>query len=121
MNTKTLKIVHWIFTGLICAMLVMSVGMYLSKPEFIKEALTRLGFPTWLYAHIIFAKVAGVVFILVRKWPKLTEWAYAGLTFEFCLAISAHTYLGDGEHMGAIFALTLLLLSYTTKRMFEKR
>ncbi len=121
MSTKTLKIVHWIFTGLICAMLAMSVGMYLTKTEEIQEILVGLNFPTWLVYHLAFAKAAGIVFILLRKWPKITEWAYAGITFNLCLAISAHMYVADGEQMGALMALILLLGSYATKRMLEKK
>ena len=120
-NQKTLKIVHWIFTGLISALLLMSVGMYLSDPEKVKGFLIILGFPTWLFYHILFAKIAGVAFILVRKWPTLTEWAYAGLTFEFCLALSSHVYKGDGEFGGALMALTLLMGSYATYRMLKKK
>ena len=126
MSTKTLKIVHWVFTGLISAMLVMSIGMYFSDPEMIKATLVALGFPEWLFYHIVFAKIAGLVFILVRKWPKMTEWAYAGLTFEFCLAMSSHVYADSTDPeltnpTGAVMALVLLLVSYGTKRMLEKR
>ena len=126
MSTKTLKIVHWIFTGLIAAMMVMSVGMYLSDPGFVKATLGKVGFPEWLFYHIVFAKIAGTVFLLVRKWPKLTEWAYAGLTFEFCLAMSSHVYADSTDPeitnpTGAIMALVLLMVSYATKRMLEKR
>jgi len=35
MNTKTMKIVHWIFTGLIASMIVMSVSMYMSDPAYV--------------------------------------------------------------------------------------
>ena len=68
-------------------MLAMSVGMYLTKTKDIQEVLVGLNFPTWLVYHLAFAKTVAVIFILVRKWPKLTEWAYAGITFNLCLAM----------------------------------
>lgn len=120
-NKKVIRIVHWIFTILISALMLMSVGMYLSDPEKVKGFLIELGFPTWLFYHIVFAKIAGVLFILIRKWPSLTEWAYAGLTFEFCLALSSHVYKGDGQFGGALMALTLLMGSYATFRMMKRR
>jgi DoxX-like family len=120
-NKKTIKIVHWIFTGLVAAFLLMSVGMYLSDPEKIKGFLEVLEFPTWLFYHIVFAKALGAIFILVRKWPSLTEWAYAGLTFEFSLALSSHVYKGDGQFGAALMALALLMVSYATYKMLQKR
>jgi hypothetical protein len=126
MSTKNLKRVHWIFTGLVAALTLMSVGMYLTNPVLIKATLVALGFPEWLFYHILFAKLAGATFVLIRKWPKLTEWAYAGLTFEFCLALSAHSYVDSTDPdltspAGAIIALTLLMISYATKRMLETK
>jgi hypothetical protein len=117
MNVKSLKITHWVFTGLLCAMLTLSVVMYLTDTENVMNMMEAMGFPRWLVYHITFAKAAGIVFLLYRKKPILTEWAYAGLTFNFCLAISTHAYNGDGEGGGAIMALTLLMASYGTRKM----
>ncbi len=121
MNVKSLKITHWILTGLVCAMLSLSVVMYLTDTENVMNMMGTMGFPGWLVYHLAFAKAAGIAFLLYRKQPILTEWAYAGLTFNFCLAISTHAYNGDGEGGGAILALTLLMASYATRKMLDSK
>lgn len=121
MSVKTLKIVHWVFTGIICAMTAMAVVMYITKSEDVTKVLGVLGFPAWLLYHLAFAKASAIVFLLVRKVPRLTEWAYAGLTFIFCLAGSAHAYAGDGEAMAPIMALVILMISYGTKQLIAKK
>ena len=67
MNVKSLKITHWVLTGLVCAMLSLSVFMYLTDTENVMGMMEEMGFPRWLVYHLAFAKAAGIVFLLYRK------------------------------------------------------
>lgn len=110
---KTKRIAHWIFTGLLSALLLMSAGMYLSQPEVIKGAFLVFGFPTWLVYPLAIAKILGVATILLKFNRTLAEWAYAGIFFNVLLAIGAHLGIGDNAGAGsALIALTLWSGSY---------
>lgn len=113
---KTYKIIYWISTGLLSAMMLMSVGMYISKTEEIQSVFLKLGYPEFIVIPLAIAKVIGLIAILTRRSKTLLEWAYAGFFFDFVLAASAHLNIQDGEHMPAMFALVLLLTSYFTSK-----
>jgi hypothetical protein len=114
---KTARILHWIFTGLLSALLLMSASMYIFKHDDIEVAFTSFNFPTWIIYPLAIAKILGVTMILTKFKGWLTEWAYAGILFNALLAMGAHLGVQDGEQMGAIIALVLMIGSYSTWQM----
>ena len=117
MTTRTNKTIYWIATGLLTLMMLMSVGMYLFNHAEVSETFTKLGYPTYIIYPLAIAKLLGLVAIWTNKIKALKDWAYAGFFFNFILAIAAHIMIKDGEHMPAIVALVLLLVSY----MYSKK
>ena len=107
-----MKIGYWITTVLISLMMLMSSGMYLFNTEEIAKVFTATGFPTWIIYPLAILKILAVVALLSNLSRWLKEWAYAGLTFNFLLALGAHQSLNDGDQIGAIVALVLLWASY---------
>lgn len=112
MSNKTRKMIYWIATGLLSALLLMSAGMYIFNNPMVSETFTKLGFPTYIIYPLALLKVLGLVAIWTNKSKTLKEWAYAGFFFNFLLAASAHINIGDGEAMGAFMAMALLFTSY---------
>ncbi|MBS2213724.1 DoxX family protein [Carboxylicivirga mesophila] len=106
------KIIYWIATGLLTVMMLMSAGMYIFNHEAITEAFITLGYPTYIIYPLAVAKILGLIAILTNASRLLKEWAYAGFFFDFVLAAAAHISVKDGEEMGALIALALLLVSY---------
>ena len=109
---KTNKIIYWVSTGLLSAMLLMSAGMYVFNNEMIQEMFTAFGYPVYLIYPLAAAKFSAIIVLLTQKQSKIKEWAYSALFFEFILAFFAHFMIGDGEQMGAVMAMTLLVVSY---------
>ncbi|PHS54678.1 MAG: hypothetical protein COB01_00605 [Lutibacter sp.] len=109
---KIKKIVYWVATGLLSILLLMSSGMYIFQNEMIQQAFQSFGYPTYLIYPLVVAKLSAVVVLLTQKQSFLKEWAYAGLFFEFVLAIFAHVMVNDGEQMAAVMAMVLLVISY---------
>ena len=109
---KTTKIIYWSATGLLSALLLMSAGMYVFNNKEVSEMFTAFGYPTYIIYPLAVAKVSAVIVLLTQKQSKIKEWAYSALFFEFVLAFIAHYMIGDGEQMGAILAIILLVVSY---------
>ncbi|PHQ56822.1 MAG: hypothetical protein COC16_02405 [Lutibacter sp.] len=109
---KIKKIVYWVATGLLSVLLLMSSGMYIFQNEMIQQAFQSFGYPTYLIYPLVVAKLSAVVVLLTQKQSLIKEWAYAGLFFEFVLAIFAHVMVNDGEQMAAVIAMLLLVVSY---------
>lgn len=121
MNQKRNKIIYLVSTGLITALMLMSAGMYLFNNEMVNETFMKLGYPTYIVYPLAIAKILGLIAIWTKKSNTLKEWAYAGFFFDFILAAMAHIGINDGEHIPAMVAAVLLLVSYIYEGKLEKQ
>ncbi len=107
-----MKIIYWIATGLLTLFMLFSAGMYFAKYKEVLQTFLSFNYPGYIVYPLAILKLLGITVILINKWKKLKEWAYAGFFFNFVLAFFAHQQAGDGEWAGALIALVLLLTSY---------
>ncbi|WP_428740551.1 DoxX family protein [Tenacibaculum sp.] len=110
------KIIFYVSTGLLTLMMLMSAGMYLFNHEAIAGMFTAFGYPTYIIYPYAMAKILGLVALWFLRGKFLNEWAYAGFFFAFILAFFAHVMISDGEQVGAVIAMVLLILSYIYKK-----
>ena len=110
------KVGFWLATLPVVGMMLMSAGMYLSGAKPMVDAFTHLGYPAYFRVFLGAAKLLGVAALLYPRFPRLTEWAYAGFTFTFLGAAWSHYSSGDGfmAAMPLVF-LGLLLTSYSLR------
>ncbi|RYG04446.1 MAG: DoxX family protein [Chitinophagaceae bacterium] len=80
---KKIKIAYWIFTALFAFMMAGSAIPNIMMDEMSVQGMhTELGYPKYFIPFIGVAKLLGVIAILVPGFPKIREWAYAGLFFD---------------------------------------
>ena len=107
---KKTKILYWIFTALAAAfMLMASIPDVLQISEAV-AVFTHLGYPTYLLLFIGIAKILGVVAVLVPGFPRLKEWAYAGLVFDLIGALYSHISVGDPPSSWVFVVIGLVLV-----------
>ncbi len=111
---KTNKIIYYVSTALLTALMLFSAGMYIFNHAEIADMFTGFGYPTYIIYPYAIAKLFGLVALWFISNKVIKEWAYAGFFFAFILAFFAHVMIGDGEQMGAVVAMVLLLTSYFT-------
>ena len=107
-----MKIAYWIVTVLLCLMMLGSAGMYLVNHAEVVKIFGELHYPPYIIYPLATAKILGVITILTRKSPTLTEWAYAGFFFDLILAASAHYFANVPSPLLAIIGIVLLFASY---------
>src|SRR5882724_12122315 len=79
---KKTKIFYWIITGLFSAfMLFSAIPDILIVPDSI-TFMNGLGYPTYIIPFLGVAKLLGIIAILIPGYPRIKEWAYAGLFFD---------------------------------------
>jgi hypothetical protein len=79
---KTTKILYWVFTGMvIITMGLFSISNVIGNEDSAK-LFNSLNLPLYLMPFLGVAKILGTVAILIPGYPRLKEWAYAGLTFD---------------------------------------
>ena len=119
MSNKRDKIIYWMSTGLITALMLFSAVMYVINNEMVSEVFSNLGYPTYIIYPLATAKVLGLIAIWTKKSRILKEWAYAGFFFVMGLAVSAHININDGGFAPALIGIILLIVSYVyDKKVF---
>lgn len=119
--SKRTTFIYWISTGLFCAfMLTSTIPNILSAPEWV-EIFKQLGYPLYMLPFIGVAKLLGVIALLVPRFPRLKEWAYAGLFFDLTGAVYSGLAVG-GFHpqilvMLVPFGLGTISYLYHHKRL----
>ena len=116
---KTNKITYYTSTSLLTLLLLFSVGMYFFNHEEVSVMFTSFGYPTYIIYPYAIAKLLGLVAIWFVTNKVIKEWAYAGFFFAFILAFFAHFMVRDGEQMGALVAIILLIVSYFTYKKMQ--
>ena len=109
---KTPKIIYYLSTGLLTAIMLFSVFNYFTNYDIIAGFFEHYNYPTYLVYPLAIAKLLGLVAIWGNFSSWLKEWAYAGFFFNTVLAIFAH-YITDGEgYLFSLLALIATLVSY---------
>ena len=106
------KIIYYIATSLLTLLILYSAGMYFFNHEQVATMFSNFGYPTYIIYPYAVAKLLGLIAIWFVGNKILKEWAYAGFFFAFILAFFAHIMIGDGQQMGAVVAMILLIVSY---------
>lgn len=79
---KKTKIIYWILTGLFAFVMFGSAIPDVMVADIAKQGFKEIQMPAYLLPFVGVAKMLGVIAMLVPGYPRLKEWAYAGLTFD---------------------------------------
>ena len=116
-----LKIGYWTSTLLMCGVFAFSASMYFTNTEMIKGAFEGFGYPSYIVVPLAIMKVLGIIAVVTRLSPLLTEWAYAGFFFDAVLAFVAHQTAGDGQGLFSVLAIVFIVVSrFLYGRLFLK-
>jgi uncharacterized membrane protein YphA (DoxX/SURF4 family) len=108
-DSKGRKIGYWAVTALLSFFVIGSGVADLMGVEDIAKSLEHLGYPLHLMTLLGIAKLAAAVAILAPGFPRLKEWAYAGLVIDFGGGMWSHVQSGDPiANWGILFVLLAL-------------
>jgi hypothetical protein len=104
MTTRARNITYWTTTGLIVFFIgaggVAQVAQYLGNPH---GVVPILGYPMYFFGILGCWKALGAIAILVPRFPRLKEWAYAGIFFDLTGAVASvaavHVYGAYAFHI----------------------
>jgi hypothetical protein len=88
MHPKTINILYWVFTAIFAALMLFSAyGSILVNEDAKKLIHDQLGYPLYFIPFTGYAKLIGVIAILMPGLKTVKEWAYAGLFFDLIGAV----------------------------------
>lgn len=104
--------IYWIVTVLFALlMLASAIPDILRVPDAVQMVQVHLGYPPYFLEYLGVAKALGAVTLLVPGFPRLKEWAFAGLAFDLISAMYSMASAGDPVAMWGPVAIPLLLLA----------
>lgn len=109
MSTRSKAIGYWIATTLVALTFIAAGFADLVRLADMVGAMHHLGYPVYLTTILGVWKLLGAVAIVAPRFPRLKEWAYAGMLFDLSGAAVSHAFTGDP--VGVILTpLALLVL-----------
>jgi len=114
---KATKIIYWICTILIIALMLFSAyGTFFMHTPDSDKMMAAIAIPAYLMKMLAVAKILGAIAILIPGYPRLKEWAYAGYFFD--LAGATYCFIASGFPVSAwapnLIFIALLFGSYFT-------
>lgn len=118
---KKINIAYWIITGIFAAfMFSTAIPDILNSPEAVDFMSTKLGYPLYFTPFIGYAKILGSIAIVVPGYPRIKEWAYAGLFFDLFGATYSNIAVG-GFEAGTLFMLVFFAFFFASYILYHKR
>lgn len=94
MTSKTVG--FGVVTVLVCVAFLGSGIANLVHAAYIAEDMARLGYPAYFSTILGAWKVLGALAVASPAFPRLKEWAYAGMMFDLTGAAISRGVAGDG-------------------------
>lgn len=84
------------------------------------KVFMSLGYPAYIVPFLSAAKLLGLIVIFIPKYPRLKEWAYAGIAFDIIGA--GYSIIAAGQPFThVIFPVLALLFLFGSYFLYHKR
>jgi len=117
-NKEKIKpIAYWVTTILGPASFIIGGVLHLTRAEAAVTVLNHLGYPIYLLTILGAWKVLGAIAVVVPRFPRLKEWAYAGFFFDLTGAAASRAFVHDGagDIIAPLVFLALVLASWALR------
>jgi hypothetical protein len=94
--SRVRTIAYWTCTGIVAYEMVAGSLWDLLRIEYVRVVFAHLGYPLYLLTILGVWKLPCAVTLLVPRFQRVKEWAYAGAFFNYTGAAASHAFVGDG-------------------------
>lgn len=108
---------YWVSTGLVAFMLLPAGVMQVAQTPEQAEGFAKLGYPVYFMVMLGVWKLLGGITLLIPRFPRVKEWAYAGIFIDFSSAVVSDAVRGDSvSHvMAPLFCAAILACSWALR------
>jgi uncharacterized membrane protein YphA (DoxX/SURF4 family) len=89
------RVLYWLATGAVALLFAVPGSALLAGVPHFTVEMARLGYPSYFLVLFGVLKIIGALTILAPGFPRLKEWAYAGMVFDAVFATYSRGALGD--------------------------
>jgi len=114
---RTGQTAYWITTAASAAAFAIPGAANLAHATHIANDMTHLGYPSYFLTVLGSWKLLAAIAVLAPRFPRLKEWAYAGMIFDLTGAAFSRAMMRDGPFMVIIPLLisAVVLFSWATR------
>lgn len=94
-STRVSAVIYWITTSIAFAAFAIPGAANLARVPHIAQDMAHLGYPAYFMTILGACKLLGAVTILIPRFARLKEWAYAGMIFDLGGASLSRAMVGD--------------------------
>jgi uncharacterized membrane protein YphA (DoxX/SURF4 family) len=87
--TRRRMIAYWVTTALVVFELVLGGIWDILRVPQVRGVIERLGYPSYFLVILGIWKLLGAVALVIPRFPRLKEWAYAGVFFDLTGAVAS--------------------------------
>ena len=113
MTSKTKSIVYWTMTVLVAFFMSGGIAQVAQVKGTVDGFVHILGYPAYFVTILGVWKVLGAIAILVPGFPRLKEWAYAGIFFDLTGAAASNAAVGGYGAYGFHILAPLIIAGFT--------
>ena len=95
-SARARVIAYWTTTALLASECFVGGVMGALRLQPFRDIASHLGYPLYFMTILGVCYVSAGVVVLAPRLPRLKEWAYAGLVFNYTGAMASHIAVGDG-------------------------
>ena len=110
---KKLNTLYWIFTGLFVAFMLLTSVSQIVSTKGSEEVMNILHMPLYMLPLLGVAKLLAVAAILIPGYPKIKEWAYAGIMFDYIGATYSMIAVGSTVDKWGFMIVPVLLFGFS--------
>jgi len=116
------NIAYWIFTLIIAWEMIAGSMWDIIQIEYVRVVFNHLHYPAYLLYIIGVWKLPCALALLVPRFLRIKEWAYAGAFFNYFGASASHLLVGDGpdKWAGPVVFLAATLASYFLRPVIRR-
>src|SRR5262249_7414913 len=113
--------IYWVTTALLALELVLGgVWDVLRVPQ-VHIVIDRLGYPPYFLVILGTWKLLGAVALIIPRFPRLKEWAYAGVVFDLTGALVSNLVSGVTDTRTLAYLLLMMGVTATSWLCGQRR
>jgi len=104
-------VVYWVTTALLAMELGLGGVWDVRIVPQVRGVIDRLGYPAYFLVILGVWKLLGAIALVIPRFPRLKEWAYAGVVFDLTGALASN--LVSGVHDAGTLVYLVAMMGVT--------
>src|SRR5215831_6106303 len=104
-------IAYWVTTTLLAMELGLGGVWDVRIVPQVRGVIDRLGYPAYFFVILGVWKLLGAIALVIPRFPRLKEWAYAGVVFNLTGALASNLVSGVRDASTLVYLVAMIAIT----------